>query len=148
MRPALFLHSWIVPKLIIGAMFGKRVSKNHFLPLPMEKARFFRLARKSSLGYSIAPTIRRLAVPGVRIEKTFKKRLIKKTPAMQGSILECISKLCDDPHHPGLHTSKVRGADGVFEAYIDQANRLTFNWDNGVIVLRNHCNHQITSRSP
>jgi hypothetical protein len=67
---------------------------------------------------------------------------------MQGAILECIDRLSADPHHPGLHTQKVRGTDGVFEAYIDGANRLTFHWEDDVIVLRNHCSHDITSRAP
>lgn len=66
---------------------------------------------------------------------------------MQGAILECIDRLSENPHHPGLHTGRVQGARDVYEAYIDGANRLTFHWEGEVIVLRNHCSHEITSRS-
>jgi hypothetical protein len=35
----------------------------------------------------------------------------------------------------------------VWEAYIDQANRVTFHWDDqGRIVLRRNCNHAILQR--
>ncbi len=87
-------------------------------------------------------------MPSLQLDETFKKRLLKKTPAMQGSILECLKRLGDNPRHPGLHTHRVQGAPGVFEAYVDDANRVTFHYESGIIVLRNHCNHTVVSRSP
>ncbi len=87
-------------------------------------------------------------MPPVKLDESFKKRLLKKTPAMQGSILECIKRLGDNARHPGLQTHRVQGTPGVFEAYIDGANRLTFHNESGVIVLRNHCNHTMVRRSP
>ena len=87
-------------------------------------------------------------MPSFKLDATFKKRLLKKTPASQGSILECIKRLGDNPRHPGLHTHRVQGIPGVFEAYVDDANRLIFHYESGVIVLRNHCNHSMPSRSP
>jgi hypothetical protein len=87
-------------------------------------------------------------VAPVKLEDTFEERLLKKTHAVQGSILECIKRLTDNPRHPGLHTHRVQGSPGVFEAYVDDANRVTFHYENGTIVLRNHCNHSVVSRSP
>jgi hypothetical protein len=84
----------------------------------------------------------------ILIEPAFKRRLKKKTPNQVGAILECIDQLAADWRHPGLHTHRVQGTDGVYEAYIDQSNRLTFHWDGRVIVLRNHCNHDILNRNP
>ena len=84
----------------------------------------------------------------LRIDETFKKRLGKKPHAQQGAIYECIARLSDDPTHPGLHSESVRGCPGVFSARVDRANRLTFEWDEGVIVLRNHCNHDAVYRRP
>lgn len=83
-----------------------------------------------------------------RTEPSFRRRLKKKTPDQVGAIARCIEQLVENPKHPGLHTHRVQGADGVFEAYIDQANRLTFHWDGGTIVLRNHCNHSMLERNP
>lgn len=84
---------------------------------------------------------------GVVVTRSFKKRLNKKPAELAGAILQCIARLADDPHHPGLHTHRVQGTRDVWEAYIDQANRLTFHYEDGDIVLRNHCNHDIL-RSP
>jgi hypothetical protein len=77
------------------------------------------------------------------IEPKFKKRLAKKTPQQRGAILECISRLGEDHRHPGLHSHSVQGVRGVFEAYVDDANRVTFHWEDGSIVMRNHCNHDV-----
>ena len=54
--------------------------------------------------------------------------------------------LLDDPHHPGLHTHAVQGWPGVFEAYVDKANRLTFEYGDDAVILRNHRNHDILRR--
>jgi hypothetical protein len=35
------------------------------------------------------------------------------------------------------------GSAGVFEAYVDKKNRVTFHYEQGAIVLRKHCNHDI-----
>lgn len=38
--------------------------------------------------------------------------------------------------------------EGVWEAYVDRGNRVTFEYAvDGSIVLRNHCNHDILKRS-
>lgn len=87
-------------------------------------------------------------MPDPTIPLRFKKRLKKKSPRLAGAILECVHRLAEDPRHPGLHTHRVRGTAGVWEAYVDRSNRVTFEWDDGVIVMRNHCNHDIVSSSP
>ena len=85
-------------------------------------------------------------MPALRIPASFKKKLAKKPPAMQGAILECVQRLGDDPQHPGLRTSSLSGHPGVFYARVDRANRVTFEWDGDEIVLRVHCNHDILKR--
>jgi hypothetical protein len=87
-------------------------------------------------------------LPPVSIDRSFKKRLAKKPVALQGAILECITRLREDPLHPGLKTKKMGGTDNVFEARVDQANRVTFHWAGDTIVMRNHCNHDMLKRSP
>jgi hypothetical protein len=37
----------------------------------------------------------------------------------------------------------MSGVGDVWEAYVDQKNRLTFHYEDDVMVLRNHCNHDI-----
>jgi hypothetical protein len=84
----------------------------------------------------------------LKLESTFKRRLKKKTTAQQGAILECVARLSENTRHPGLQTHRVQGKAGVFEAYVDAGNRVTFHYDQGTIVLRNHCSHDILGRNP
>jgi hypothetical protein len=66
---------------------------------------------------------------------------------MREAIARCIELLADNPRYPGLETHKVQGKRGVWEAYVDAANRVTFHYDDaGRIVLRNNCNHDILKR--
>jgi hypothetical protein len=37
--------------------------------------------------------------------------------------------------------------DTPLEAYVDMKNRITWHWEDGEIVLRNHCNHSILKRA-
>lgn len=77
------------------------------------------------------------------IPKPLKKSLAKKPPKMQAAILGAITQLRQDPYHPGLHVHRVKGKQAIWEARIDNKNRLTFFWQDGVVVLENHCNHDI-----
>jgi plasmid maintenance system killer protein len=88
-------------------------------------------------------------LPRIAVDPAFKRRLKKKPPVLRAAIEECAARLADDPHHPGLRTKRLQTGDGaVFSARIDQANRLTFHWDDDVIVLRNHCNHDLVLKRP
>jgi hypothetical protein len=43
----------------------------------------------------------------------------------------------------------MSGKPGVWEAYVDDANRVTYHWDDeGRIVLRKNCRHDILDRRP
>jgi mRNA-degrading endonuclease RelE of RelBE toxin-antitoxin system len=87
-------------------------------------------------------------VPEIAADPAFKRRLKRKPEALRRAIEECISRLAEDPRHPGLHTKRLQSVGGVvFSARIDRANRLTFHWDGSTIVLRNHCSHdQVLAR--
>ncbi len=87
-------------------------------------------------------------MPELCVPPKFKRVARKKQPPPQAAIARCLQLLGDDPHHPGLHTHRVQGAPGVWEAYVDGSNRVTFHWDGPVIVLRNNCNHKILERTP
>lgn len=77
----------------------------------------------------------------------FKRATRRKTPAMRSSIDRCVVLLGENPRHPGLHTRRVQGRKGVWEAYVDQANRVTFQYGENSIVLRTNCNHD-TPKNP
>lgn len=87
-------------------------------------------------------------MPDVRLPASFKKRFQKKESVLQAAIMETVQRLGENPRHPSLQTHPVEGTKNpkVFEAYVDMKNRVTWHWDDGVIVLRNHCNHDILKR--
>lgn len=87
-------------------------------------------------------------MPKYEISKPFKKRLKRKPAAMQWAILECIARLSENPRHPSLNAHRLQGRPGVWEAYVDAGNRLTFHYEGETIVLRNHCNHDMLTRNP
>ena len=85
-------------------------------------------------------------MPEIDIPKSFKKTVKKKEPVLQAAIARCIALLATDPRHPGLEAHRVQGFPGVWEAYVDRANRVTFHYDGPRIVLRHNCNHDILRR--
>lgn len=88
-------------------------------------------------------------MPSIVTDKRFKRRMRRKSPDMQAAIARTIKLLADDPRHPGLSAHRVQGTDGVWEAYVDRSNRVTFEYGpGGEIAMRNHCSHDIISRSP
>jgi mRNA-degrading endonuclease YafQ of YafQ-DinJ toxin-antitoxin module len=85
-------------------------------------------------------------VAELEIPSSFKRTAQKKTPSMQAAIARCVALLADNPRHPGLHTHRVQGTRGVWEAYIDDANRITFHYADDRIVLRKNCTHSVLRR--
>jgi hypothetical protein len=76
-----------------------------------------------------------------------KRTARKKERRLREAIARCVELLGEEERRPGLHTHRVAGSPGVWEAYIDQANRVTFHWDDqGRIVLRRNCSHSILQR--
>lgn len=85
----------------------------------------------------------------VIVPQNFKKVLQRKERLMRDAVARCVKLLGEDPRHPGLQVHKLKGVTGIWEAYVDGANRVTFEWSsNGKIVLRNNCNHDILKRNP
>lgn len=82
----------------------------------------------------------------LEVPNAFRKSYRKKTPEMRKSIDAALRQLQIDHTHDGLHTHRVQGSPGVYEARIDGANRITFHWNEDIIVLRKNCNHDILKR--
>lgn len=80
-------------------------------------------------------------MPPVRIPTTLKEKLRLKPLESQGALLKCFNQLAENPRYPGLRTSKIQGTQGVFEARASRSDRVSWEWDQGVIVILNHCKH-------
>ena len=84
----------------------------------------------------------------LELTRVFKKRFRKKPADQRQRVLRTMKLLSMEVRYPGLHTHKVEGTQRVFEAYVDDAVRVTFEYASGGIRLRNNCPHDAVLRSP
>ena len=84
-----------------------------------------------------------MSLTPIEVSPGFRRAYKRKPEAMCHAIKSTVKQLRTDWRHPGLHAHKMQGAVGVWEAYVDRANRVTFRWDDDTIVLLNHCNHDV-----
>ncbi len=89
-------------------------------------------------------------MPSIEYTANFKRRYKKKTDEMKERIDRALRLLGLDPKYPGLETHKVQGTKGVFESYVDRANRITWEWADTAhtIRLRTNCTHDIIKQNP
>jgi mRNA interferase RelE/StbE len=87
-------------------------------------------------------------MPPLRIPINLKEKLREKDPRSQGALAKCFHLLGENPRHPGLRTSKIQGTEGVFEARASRSDRVSWEWNQGVIVILNHCQHDAVLGSP
>jgi hypothetical protein len=69
------------------------------------------------------------------LTNTFKRAFKKKPLRLQAAILECVKWLGEDVTNPGLRVHKMQGVGDIWEAYVDQANRVTYEWEGDTIVM-------------
>lgn len=56
--------------------------------------------------------------------------------------------LLENPRHPLLRTKKIRGRDDIFEAWITTDIRMTWQYTEDGILLRNIGEHDKTLKNP
>jgi mRNA-degrading endonuclease YafQ of YafQ-DinJ toxin-antitoxin module len=56
--------------------------------------------------------------------------------------------LADNPKHPSLRTKKIKGSEGIFEASINMDIRMTWEFYEDGILLRNIGKHDKTLGNP
>jgi mRNA-degrading endonuclease YafQ of YafQ-DinJ toxin-antitoxin module len=54
----------------------------------------------------------------------------------------------ENPRHPSLRTKEIRGQDNIFEASITMDIRMTWQYTEEVILLRNIGKHDTTLKKP
>lgn len=57
--------------------------------------------------------------------------------------MECVDRLSENRAHPSLQTHLIDRRRRIWEAYVDDANRVTYQIEGGTIRLRTHCTHDI-----
>ena len=76
----------------------------------------------------------------------FDEHFANKPKKLQDITRRKITLLANYPAHPSLRVHRIEGTFRVWEAYIDMGHRLTFEYSEGRIVLRNNNGHEILKR--
>jgi len=72
------------------------------------------------------------------------KKLLKKGILSIDQAEKFLQLIEDNPQHPSLRTKKIQGTDGIYEASINMAIRVTFHYEKpNTIYLRNVGEHGI-----
>ena len=80
-----------------------------------------------------------------RFQRSIKQKW-KRNPDLAQRVEETVVRILFAPESNSLNVHRIRGADNVWEAYVDNANRVTFERDGDTIIFRNNCNHDIIDR--
>ncbi len=74
---------------------------------------------------------------------------VKKLPADVKKVLKKkLDIMADDPRHPSLRTKKIKGHENIFEASITMNMRMTGEYFEDGILLRNIGEHDKTLNNP
>lgn len=78
----------------------------------------------------------------------FLKSVIQLPDDIKKSLKEKLGLMADDPKHPSLRTKKIKGHDKIFEASITMNIRMTWEYHEDGILLRNIGRHDKTLNNP
>lgn len=84
--------------------------------------------------------------PRVKYTTRFQRSLKRKwqrRPQLAERVEETVVRVIIDPESNALNIHRIRGARGVWEAYVDRSSRVTFERNGDTIVFRNNCRHDI-----
>jgi len=56
--------------------------------------------------------------------------------------------MVENPRHPSLRTKKIQGQEGIFEASVSMGIRMTWQYTDDGILLRNIGEHDKTIKNP
>ena len=56
--------------------------------------------------------------------------------------------MVENPRHPSLRTKKIQGQEGIFEASVTMGIRMTWQYTDDGILLRNIGEHDTTLKNP
>ena len=84
----------------------------------------------------------------IKAYKKFQKTYQNLPKNVQKKVDKQILLLSKDPRHPSLHTKKIKGSRGIWEARIDLHHRATFELIEDTIFLRVVGNHDEVLKNP
>ena len=84
----------------------------------------------------------------IKTSPRFDRQYIRLPAAVQLKVDKALQFLDADFRHPGLQSHPVRSYPRVFEAYVDDKYRMTFERRGDVLIMRNVDNHDECLRNP
>ncbi|MEE4358258.1 MAG: hypothetical protein V2I97_17445 [Desulfococcaceae bacterium] len=84
----------------------------------------------------------------IKAYQTFRKAYQKLPSAIQKKVDRQLELLVGDFCYPSLHTKKIKGREGIWEARIDLHYRMTFEIVEDTIMLRVVGNHDEVLKNP
>jgi len=81
--------------------------------------------------------------------ENFRQNVYKLPIEIKRQLKKKLELMIDNPRHPSLRVKKLKGRkDGVFEASINMDIRMTWEYIDGGILLRNIGEHDVTLKNP
>lgn len=78
----------------------------------------------------------------------FSEKVSKLPPEIRKMLKQKLELLSKNPYHPSLRTKKIQGTKGIFESNITMGIRLTWQYADDGIILRNVGEHDKTLKNP
>lgn len=86
----------------------------------------------------------------MRFQRTerFKRMYKKLNSEQQNAIKRALSIISDNINHPSLRVKRIQGGKGIWEASATMGLRITFEWKDDIVTLRNCGEHDKTLKNP
>jgi mRNA-degrading endonuclease YafQ of YafQ-DinJ toxin-antitoxin module len=84
----------------------------------------------------------------VRYTSMFRKQYGGLSDAIQRKVDKAIEFLDTDFRYPGLRSHPLKSHPGIFEAYVDDKYRMTFERQGDTLIMRNVNNHDECLKNP
>jgi len=78
----------------------------------------------------------------------FADKVKQLSPEIKGVLKKKLELLLEDPRHPSLRTKKIKSQERIFEASINKDIRMTWEYTEDGILLRNIGEHDKTLKNP
>ncbi len=84
----------------------------------------------------------------VYYSELFVQKIAVQSDSVKRALKLKIKLLIDNPRHPSLRVKKIKGQNNIFEASVNMSIRLTWQYYNDGILLRNLGEHDKTLGNP
>jgi hypothetical protein len=84
----------------------------------------------------------------IRSSERFELKYERLPLTLRAKVKKALKLLDDDFRHPGLRNHPVPGFEGIYEAYVDDKYRITYERRGNILMMRNVDNHDECLKNP